>query len=59
VQWLYIDFKKGCDSVRMGVLYNILIQSGIPLILVMLIKMSLNETYTTVCVGKCFLLRMV
>jgi len=32
--------------------YNILIQFGIPKILVRLIKMCLNETYSTVRVGK-------
>jgi hypothetical protein len=34
VQCLYTDFKKGYDSVRKEVLYNILIQTGIPMILV-------------------------
>ena len=40
-----IDFKKAYDSVRKEVLYNILIESGIPVKLVMLIKMCLNETF--------------
>jgi len=52
VQWLYIDFKKGYNSVRREVLYNILIQSGIPIIMVRLRKMCLNETSTRVWVGK-------
>jgi hypothetical protein len=46
-----MDFKK-TDSVRREVLYNILIESGIPGKLVGLIQMCLNETYTTVRTGK-------
>jgi hypothetical protein len=44
--WI-IDFKKAYDSVRREILYNILIEFGIPMKLVMLIKMCLNETYTS------------
>jgi hypothetical protein len=33
-----IDFKRGYDSVRRGVLYNILIELGAPMKLVRLIK---------------------
>jgi len=40
------------DSVRKEVLHNILIEFGIPMKLVRLIKMCLNETYNTVQVGK-------
>jgi len=47
-----IDFKKAYDSVRKEVLYNILIELGIPMKLVMLIKMCLTETYSRVWVGK-------
>jgi hypothetical protein len=36
----------------MKVLYNILIEFGIPRKLVQLIQMCLNETYSTVCTGK-------
>jgi len=52
VHQLFIDFKKAYDSVRREVLYKILIEFGIPRILVRLIKMSLNETYNRVWVGK-------
>jgi hypothetical protein len=31
VHKLFIDFKKACDSVRREVLYNILIEFGIPM----------------------------
>ena len=40
VYQLFIDFKKAYDSVRRDVLYNILIECGIPMKLVRLIKMS-------------------
>ena len=49
---LFIDFKKAYDTVRREVLYKILIEFGIPKKLVRLIKMSLNETYSRVRVGK-------
>jgi len=52
VHQLVIDFKKAYDSVRREVLYNILIESGIPMKLVRQIKMCLNETYSRVWVGK-------
>jgi hypothetical protein len=52
VHQLFVDFKKAYDLVRREVLYNILIEFGIPLILVRLIKMCLNETYSRVRVGK-------
>jgi hypothetical protein len=52
VHQLFVDFKKAYDSVRREVLYNILTEFHIPLKLVRLIKMCLNETYTTVWVGK-------
>jgi hypothetical protein len=52
VQQLCMDFKKACDSVRREVLYNILIEFGIPLKLVRLIQMCLNETYSRVQVVK-------
>jgi hypothetical protein len=43
VHQLFIDFKKAYDSVRREVLYNILIQFGIAMKLVRLIKMCLSE----------------
>jgi hypothetical protein len=52
VHQLFIDFKKAYDSVRREVLYNILIEFGIPMKLLRLVKMCLNETYSRVRVGK-------
>jgi hypothetical protein len=49
---LFVDFKKAPDSVKIKVLYNILLEFGIPKKLVRLIKMCLNETYSKVHVGK-------
>jgi hypothetical protein len=43
---------KAFDSVRREVLYSILIEFGIPRKLVGLIKMSVSETCSTVCIGK-------
>jgi hypothetical protein len=48
VHQLFIDH----DSVKREVLYNILLETGIPKKLVRLIKMCLNETYSKVHVGK-------
>jgi len=52
VHQLFIGFKRAYDSVRREVLYNILIECGIPIKLVRLIKMCLTETYSRVRVGK-------
>ena len=52
VHQLFIGFKKAYDSVRREVLYNILIEFGIPKKLIRLIKMCLTETYSRVRVGK-------
>jgi hypothetical protein len=52
VHQLFIDFKKAYDSDRREVLYNILIELGIPMKLVRLIKMCLSETYSRVRAGK-------
>jgi hypothetical protein len=51
---LFIYFKETYVSVRREVLYNILIESGIPMKLVRLKKMCLNETCRTDHVGKHF-----
>jgi hypothetical protein len=52
VNQLFIDLKKPYDSIRREVLYNILIGFGIPLKLVRLIKMCLNENYSRDWIGK-------
>jgi hypothetical protein len=49
---LFIDFKKAYGSVKKEVLYNVLLEFGIPKKLVRLIKMCLNETYSKVHVVK-------
>jgi len=52
VHQLCIDFKKAYDSVRREALYNILIEFGVPMKVLRLTKMCLNETYNRVQVGK-------
>jgi sorting nexin-29 len=52
VHQLFIDFKKAYDSVRREVLYNILIEFGVPMKQVRLLKMCLNETYSKFRIGK-------
>jgi hypothetical protein len=49
---LFIDFKKAYDSVRMRVLYNILLEFGVPMKLPRLIKICLNESHSEVHIGK-------
>jgi len=44
VHQLFVDFKKAFDSEWLEVLYNVLIEFGIPMKLVRLIKMCLNDT---------------
>jgi sorting nexin-29 len=52
VYQLFIDFKKAYDSVRREVLYNILMEFGVPNKVVRLVKMCSTETYSRVQVGK-------
>jgi hypothetical protein len=52
VHQLFINFKKANDSVRREVLYNILIEFGIPMELERLRKMCQSEMYSRVRVGK-------
>jgi hypothetical protein len=52
VHQLFIDIRKAYDSVRREVLYNVLIEFGIPRKVVRLIKMCLNETYIKIRIGK-------
>jgi hypothetical protein len=52
VHQLFINNKKAYDSVSMEVLCNILIECGIHMTLVKVIKMCPIETYCTVRVGK-------
>jgi hypothetical protein len=52
VHQLFIDFKKAYDSIKREVLYNILLEFGIPKNPVRLIKMCLSETYSKVRIGK-------
>jgi hypothetical protein len=52
VHQLFIDFKKAYDSVRRKVLYNILIEFGIPMKLAWLIKMCRDQNYSRAQVGK-------
>ena len=49
---LFLNFKKAFDSVMKDILYNILMEFGIPMKLGRLIKMRLNETYSRVQVSK-------
>ena len=49
---LLIDLKTAYDSLKRKVLYNILVEFGIYMSLLRLMKVCLNETYCTVWVGK-------
>jgi hypothetical protein len=48
---VFRDFKIAHDAMRREVLYNILIEFGMPMKLVRLIKMCLNEIYSDVSIG--------
>jgi hypothetical protein len=52
VHQLFVDFKKAYDSVRRVVLYNILIEFGVPVKLFRLIQMCLNKTHSKVHIRK-------
>jgi hypothetical protein len=52
VHQLFINFRKASDSDRRELLYNVLTEFGIPRKIVGQIKMFLNETYSTVRIGK-------
>jgi hypothetical protein len=52
IHQLFIDFKKAYDSVTREILYNILIEFAVPMKLVSLIRMCLNETYSKIHIGK-------
>ncbi|KAJ4432362.1 hypothetical protein ANN_20981 [Periplaneta americana] len=45
VHQLFINFKKAYDSIKREVVYDILLEFGIPKKLLRLIKMCLSETY--------------
>jgi len=48
VHQLFIDIKNISDSVRREVFRNVIIEFGVPVELVRLIKMCLNKTYSKV-----------
>jgi hypothetical protein len=53
VHQLFVNFQKAYDSVRRKVFTcNILIEFGVPMKLVRLIKMCLNKMYSKVRIGK-------
>ena len=54
VHQFFIDFKEAYNSLRREVLYNILMEFGVPMKLVRLMEMCLTETYSRVRVGKNF-----
>jgi hypothetical protein len=51
-QQLFINFKKAYESVCREALYNIIIEFGVPMKLIRLTEMCLNETYSKVHTGK-------
>jgi hypothetical protein len=54
VHQLFINFKKANDSVKREILHNILIEFGVPMQIVGMLKMCLNKTYNKVHIGKYF-----
>jgi hypothetical protein len=59
VHMLLIDFKKAYGLVKGEVLYNILIEFGVSLKLVRLIKMRLNKTYSKVGICEIYRIRFL
>jgi hypothetical protein len=49
---LFIDFKKAYDSISRKVLWHNLIEFVVPMKVVRLIKMCLNEMYSKAHIGK-------
>jgi len=49
---LYVDFEKSCDSVKREVLYNILTEIFVPMKLLRLTKVCLNEIHSKVRIDK-------
>ena len=49
---IFIDFNKAYGSIRREILYNILIECGVPMKMLRVINLCLNETYSRVRVGK-------
>jgi hypothetical protein len=45
VHQLFIEFKKAYDSVKREVIYNIMLEFGIPKKQIRLVRMCSNETY--------------
>jgi hypothetical protein len=59
VSQIFIAFKRAYDSVKREVLYNILLEFGIPKKLVSLIEMCLNENYSRVRLGEICLIHLL
>jgi hypothetical protein len=51
-QYIFTDFKKACDLAIMNLLYSVLIEFGLPVKLVRLTEIRLNETYSKVHICK-------
>jgi hypothetical protein len=50
VHQLFIDLKKAYGLVRREILYSIFIEFGVPMKLLRLIKVCINEIYSRVCI---------
>jgi hypothetical protein len=51
VQHIFIDFNKAYGSISREVLYNILTECGVPMKVLRVMNMCLNETYSRIWVG--------